>query len=596
MEKNKSVSFWRIFWPSLVASVLVLVLLIVFFGAVIGSLTGGPEPFSIKDGTVLHMRLKGQIGELSKSEFDPGSFGMTQQTGLANLLHGLEKAADDKRVKGIFMELDGASCGYATAAELRRGIEKFKESGKFVVAYHKGEAIGLKQYYLTSGANEIYGFPSTMFEFGGLGAELMFFKGMFDKLDLEMQVVRGSNNDFKSAVEPYFLEKMSDSSRLQLQRYIDNWWSDIRQEIGIARGISTEDLNHLAENTIIRRMSDAATHKLIDEVKYRDEVMEIVAKHAGAENVDKMKLASFERFSNTKFDNHQTIVASKSKQTPNIAVIVAEGGISTSGDGIASNKLTKTIKEARENKDIQAIVFRINSPGGSALASDEIWREIVLTKAVKPVIVSMGDVAASGGYYIAAPANWIFAEPMTVTGSIGVFGVIPYTGAMLENKIGLTFDYVSTNKRSVLSTNKKMSEDEFAIVQEEVDFIYDEFLGRVAEGRGKTKEQVNAVARGRVWTGRDALEIGLVDELGGIGDAINYAAKEVGVETPVVLYLPRPKKSPLTEILQAIEDQKEGDESSKGLPEELMKYYKRLRNVEQYIGIQARLPYELEVK
>jgi protease IV len=282
MEKTKKViSFGKVFWPSLMASVVILAIIVIIFSIVFGSLFSGPTPFSVKDKTVLHMTLKGEIGESSKSQFNPTSFQMDKQIGLADILYGLEKAAEDKRIKGLFIELDGAKCGYATAGEIRAAIVKFQEeSGKFVLAYHKGEAVGMKQYFIASAAKESYGFPSTMFEFGGLGAELMFFKGMFDKLDLEMQVVRGSNNDFKSAVEPFFLEKMSDSSKHQIGRYLTSMWEDIRETIADSKGISAADLNLYADSTYIRRMKDAVTYKLIDDVKYRDEVMEILVKHS----------------------------------------------------------------------------------------------------------------------------------------------------------------------------------------------------------------------------------------------------------------------------------------------------------------------------
>lgn len=596
MEKPKKViSFGKVFWPSLMASVVVLTLLVLFFVVLFGSLFSGPEPFAVKDKTVLHMTLSGQINESSNSEFNPSRFQMEQQIGLADIIYGLEKAASDKRIKGIFIELDGAQCGYATASEIREALVNFQEeSGKFVLAYHKGEAVGMKQYFIASAAKENYGFPSTMFEFGGLGAELMFFKGMFDKLDLEMQVVRGSNNDFKSAVEPYFLEKMSDSSKHQIERYLTSMWEDIRQTIGDAKGISPADLNIYADSTYIRRMHDAVTYKLIDAVKYRDEVMEMLVQHSGAKDAEDLEFVSFEKFARKKFENNQKIVNGSSKSTGNVAVILAEGGVTTTGDGLASDKITKLLRQARLDDNIKTIVFRVNSPGGSALASDEIWREVVLAKAVKPVIVSMGDVAASGGYYIAAPATRIFAEPMTITGSIGVFGVIPYTGAMLENKLGLSFDRVSTNQRSVLTTNKKMTPEEFQIVQDEVDYIYDEFLQRVAEGRGMSKEQVNAIARGRVWTGKDAVKIGLVDELGGLKDAIAYAAKEAGLESPKVQYLPEIKKEPIQELLESLTEENQVS-VKQGIPEELLEYYSKLRSLENYVGIQARLPYELKL-
>lgn len=591
MSNKVKVSFGRIFWPSLVASIVTLIILGFVFSAVIGSLIGGKPVYSTGSDAILHMKLSGQIGEVSDSNFDPMTFNIKSKAGLSEILYGLERAASDDNIKGLYLEISNPQCGYATATEIRNAINKFEASGKFVVAYHQGEAIGLKSYYIASAANESYGFPSSMFEFVGLGAELMFYKGMFDKLDLEMQVIRGSNNHFKSAVEPYFLEKMSDSSRLQISRYLESIWEDLRENMGSDRNVTAADLNMYADSTLIRRVKDAVDYKLIDAMKYRDEVLQLLTEKVDAKSVDDLNLTNFNRYAQKKFLANQNIIRGKK---PNIAVILAEGGVVKKGDGLSSEKINKMIREARNDENIKAIVFRVNSPGGSALASDEIWREVMLAKAKKPVIVSMGDVAASGGYYIAAPATKIFAESTTITGSIGVFGVIPYTGAMLENKLGLSFDRVGTNKRSVLSTNQKLSDDEFSIVQEEVDFIYDQFLDRVSEGRGMSKEAVNEIARGRVWTGKDAVKNGLVDELGGIQEAIDFALKEVEIDSSdaKVAYYPKRKVEPWMEIIEAFDNNEDKDA---GIPEELIEYYQLLKNIEQRIGIQARLPYDIKL-
>src|SRR5690554_284339 len=589
---QKKVSFWRIFWPSLVSGIVLTIIFLMIFTSVIGSLFSAKPVYVVEDKTVLYLELNTEIAEMSKSEISFGSMGMVNHIGLANLLYGFEKAAKDDRVKGIFIELKGANCGYATATEIRNAIKKFeKESGKFVVAYHSGEAIGLKQYYIASAASENYGFHSSMFEFLGLGAELMFYKGLFDKLDLEMQVVRGSNNDFKSAVEPYFLTEASDSSRLQLETYLNNIWTAIKSNISEDKDISIEELELIADSSLVRRVQQAVKHKLIDEVKYRDEIIQLIADKVGLKNADDLNLKGFEKYAQKKFEDNQNIAHSKKAD---VAVIVAEGAVVVDGEGLASNKITKLLREARKDKDIKTIVFRINSPGGSALASDEIWREVKLANEQKKVIVSMGDVAASGGYYIAAPAAKIFAQETTITGSIGVFGVIPYTGAMLENKLGLTFDRISTNKHAIISTNRKMSPKEYSIIQNEVDFIYTEFLQRVADGRGMTTEQVNRVARGRVWTGNDALRIGLVDTLGGIQDAIAYAAKEAGIENPVIRYYPKVKKEIWLDIIEAIsEDDDNNKLEGSSIPQEMMHMYKKIKQIEQLTGVQARLPYEI---
>ncbi len=585
--KEKKVSFGKVFWPSLTASVIVLVILFAVIFLIIGGLTGNKEPYSVGNKAVLHMSLKGDIGETSESGFNSSSLSLVDRFGLADIIYGLEKASKDDRIKGVFIELEGANCGYAAAKEIRDAINRFEESGKFAVAYNSGEAISLKQYYIASAANENYGFPSSMFEFLGIGAELMFYKGMFDKLDLEMQVVRGSDNHFKSAVEPYFLTEMSDSSRLQMERYLTSIWEDVRNGIGKERDIKSRTLNMYADSGYIRRINQAVEYQLIDKAMYRDEVIALIAEKAGIENVDDLNLKKFKKYAQEKFLNNQKIANGKKA---NIAVIVAEGAVMVEGEGLSSKKITKLFKQARKDKNIKTIVFRINSPGGSALASDEIWREVKLAKEEKNVIVSMGDVAASGGYYIAAPASKIFAETTTITGSIGVFGVIPYTGAMLENKLGLSFDEVSTNKHAVLTTNQKLTEEEYGMVQKEVDYIYDQFLGRVAEGRGMTKEEVNTVARGRVWTGKDALSIGLVDTLGGLNDAIDYAANEAKIDNPIVQYFPKVKKEPWMELLESIEEQESKQAS---LPEDISKLYQRIKSIENYTGIQARLPYEI---
>jgi protease-4 len=589
---NKKVSFWRVFWPSLISGIVLTIIFLILFTTLISSLFNSKPIYTVKDKTVLHLELKDQIGEMSKNDINFSSLGMSKQIGLADLLYGFEKAAKDDRIKGIFIELKGASCGYATATEIRNAIKKFeKESGKFVVAYHSGEVIGLKQYYIASAAGENYGFHSSMFEFLGLGAELMFYKGMFDKLDLEMQVIRGSNNDFKSAVEPYFLTEMSDSSRLQLETYLNNIWTAVKSNISQDKDVSMQELEMIADSSLIRRVEQATEFKLIDAVKYRDEVIQLIAEKIGVKKVEDLNMKGFEKYAQKKFEDNQNIAHSKKAD---IAVVIAEGNVVVEGEGLASNKITKLLREARKDKNIKTIVFRINSPGGSALASDEIWREVKLANEQKKVIVSMGDVAASGGYYIAAPAAKIFAQETTITGSIGVFGVIPYTGKMLENKLGITFDRVSTNQHAIISTNRKMSPKEYEIIQGEVDFIYSEFLNRVADGRGMTIDEVNAVARGRVWTGKDALRVGLVDTLGGIQDAIAYAAKDAGIKNPVIRYYPKVEKEAWMEVLEALSDEdEENSVKQTAIPEEMFHMYKRIKQVEQMTGIQARLPYEI---
>ena len=599
MEVNR-IKFGKIFWPSLIAALIVSIVGSLIFMMAAGSLISGlseKEPYTVKNNTVLHLTLEGGIAEKSDSKFNKSDLSFNNKIGLSDLLFGFKKAAKDDKIKGVFIDISNIHCGYASAREIRNAINEFEKSGKFAVAYNSGEVITQKSYYVASAANTNYGFPTSAMEFMGLGAELSFYKNTLEKLEVEMQVIRGRNNDFKSAVEPFFRDNMSDSSRVQIERYLTSIWMDIRKDISADRKVEESKLNEIAENASIHRAEDAVKFKLIDGIKYRDEVMNELRKKAGIKNGDELELQAFEKYSKECFNDDQIIAK---ENDPNIAVILAEGDVSTDGDGLTSKEICKLFQDVRKNKSIKTVVFRINSPGGSALASDEIWREVKLTNKVKKVVVSMGDVAASGGYYIAAPASAIFAEPNTITGSIGVFGIIPYTGKMMSNKLGLTFDRASTNKHSVMTTNRKLTEEEIELIQLEVDQIYDQFLGRVAEGRGMTVAQVNQIARGRVWTGRDALKIGLVDELGGISDAINFAAKKARIKEVKILYYPERKTGFIDEVIEQLGEEETSAKFSSAndteLPEAFLCYYKQLKSMEKNSGIQMRIPYEFIIR
>ena len=592
----QKIRFGRIFWPSFWAALIVSVLGVIIWLLVISGIIGSfePEPMKVESNSVLHMSLDSRIAEKGQTKFNSTSFSIDKTIGLADILHGFETAKKDDKIKGVYLELEGASCGYATAREIRNAINDFEKSGKFVIAYNSGEVITLKQYYIASAADKNYGFPSSNMEFLGLGGELSFFKNTFDKLEIEMQIIRGSGNDFKSAVEPFFRESMSDSSRVQMERYITSMWSDIRKDIAKDRKLTPERLDELAENADIKSVKEAVTHKLMDGAKYKDEVLTLLAKKAGTKKGEDVELFAFEKYAKKRFQQNQILSA---EDEPNVAVILAEGAVSRDGDGLTSKQICKLFRQARKNKSIKTVVFRVNSPGGSALASDEIWREVKLTNKTKKVVVSMGDVAASGGYYIAAPASYIFAEPTTITGSIGVFGMVPYTGKMLENKLGVTFDRVATNKHSVMTTNRRLTEEELTIIQESVDEIYVQFKTIVAQGRGLTLDRVQEIARGRVWTGVDAKKIGLVDELGGMKDAIAYAAKQAKIKDVKVLYYPLVKEDKLGNFLEQMDGQGESASvSGIELPTELLNYYNQIKEIESLQGIQMRLPFTLNLK
>lgn len=603
MNKNR-VTFGKVFWPSLIAGIFICVIGAIIFSVVLGNWANSfndlqnKKAVTILPNTVLHMQLNGEIGERSKKELNPVDFKMNETIGVADILSGFEWAASNENIKGVFMEIDGLSAGYSTLKEIRKAIDKFEKSGKFVIAYNAGEVITLKEYYLSSAANKVYGFPSSNMEFIGLGAETVFFKNMLRKLRIETEVIRGKNNDFKSAVEPFFRDRMSDSSEYQMEELLNNNWAEIKMDIATARKVKIEDLDLWADEFRIRDAEDAAELMLLDGVKYRDEIMAMLAKKSG-NKMDKLedRLVSFTKYCSEEAYENQLLTKN---DNPSVAVVLAEGGISVDGDGMTSKDICKLLREARANESVKTVVFRVNSPGGSALASDAIWREVKLTDKVKPVIVSMGDVAASGGYYISAPATAIFAEANTITGSIGVFGVIPYTGRMFETKIGLNFDRVSTNKHEVMTTNRKLTREEKAITQEEVDKIYMQFMQRVADGRGMTVEEVNNIARGRVWSGIDAKKVGLVDEIGGLSEAIAYAAKLQKIKEPKVLYYPLKKKNKFEAILQAIKDEDEEAElpevEQTAIPEILTESLKTIKTLEEWQGIQMRMPLVVHFK
>ena len=595
---EKRISFGKIFWPSLIAALIVsligsIIFLLISFGIISGLSDG--KPYSVKANTVLHITLNGDIAELGDTKFNKSQLNFENKIGLSDLLFGFKMATKDKHIKGLFIDIKDVKCGYATAREIRNAINSFEKSGKFAIAYNSGEFISQKEYYIATAAKLNYGFPTSAMEFVGLGAELMYFKNTLEKLEVEMQVVRGENNDFKSAVEPFFRENMSDSSRVQIEKYLNSMWFDIRNDISFDRKVNEKDLDRIADNVSIHRSEDAVKYKLLDGVKYRDEVIDLIKAKAGINLNDELELQSFEKYSKKNFFKDQILIKA---DKPNIAVILAEGEITTDGDGLTSKEICKLFQDVRRNKSVKTVVFRINSPGGSALASDEIWREVKLTNKVKKVVVSMGDVAASGGYYIAAPASFIFAESNTVTGSIGVFGVIPYTGKMLTNKLGLTFDRASTNSHSVMSLNRKLTDEELNIIQEEVDQVYIKFMNIVAEGRDMTVQQVNKIARGRVWTGRDALKIGLVDKLGGVSDAINYAAKKSNIKNMKVLYYPLKEEDPIADLIEKLEEETNSNSTSGSIeiPSALIDYIQKLKSLESYSGIQMRLPYEINIR
>ena len=595
MSDNR-LSFAKLFWPSFLAVFIAGLVGMVFFFLILGGVIGsfgdfGPEPLALQDKTVLHLKLSGQIQDESDESFDPTSFRLDRTMGLPEILIGLQEAASDAKIKGIFLEMRNPSMGMATAEELRMALLDFQKSGKFVVAYLTGEQVSQLDYYVSSACKEVYGMHGSSFIWSGLQAESFYFKNLLDELQIGVMVVRGKENDFKSAVEPFFLNKMSDSSRLQMQVILKDLWAQNRNDIAASRQLDTVAIDSLVNNLAVRNLDHAAQQKLLDQTMYRGEVLALLKKKVGIDENTPLRLQAFAKYARDTFHDHQLLA----RQERHIAVILAEGDVEAEGDQVSTQRMTKLLRQVRDNNEVKAVILRINSPGGSALASEEIWKEVARTAAKKTLYVSMGDYAASGGYYIAMPAVKIFANPMTITGSIGVFGVVPYAGDFFENKLGVTTDEVRTHRYGSLSLTKQLSPEELNFMQEEVDAIYLKFIERVSDGRHMTQEEIQQVARGRVWTGKAAQRCGLIDQLGGMHTAIQALQKKTGVSE--VVFYPQQEDDTFSTILALLDEELEGEKSQSNaqIPQELLLYYQKYAQIMKMKGLQMRMPFTFSI-
>jgi protease-4 len=595
MSDNR-LSFAKLFWPSFLAVFVAGLVGMVFFFLILGGIIGsfgdfGPEPLALQDKTVLHLKLSGQIQDESDESFDPTAFRLDRKMGLPEILIGLQEAAKDTKIRGVFLEMRNPNMGMSTAEELRMALLDFQKSGKFVVAYLTGEQVSQLDYYVSSACQEVYGMHGASFVWSGLQAESYFFKNLLDELQIGVMVVRGKENDFKSAVEPFFLSKMSDSSRLQMQVILQDLWTQNRNDISATRQLDTTTIDSLVNCLAVRNLNQAAQHKLLDQTMYRGEVLALLKKKVGIDENTPLRLQAFAKYARDTFHDNQLLA----RQERHIAVILAEGDVEAEGDQISTERMTKLLRQVRDNNDVKAVVLRINSPGGSALASEEIWKEVSLTAAKKTLYVSMGDYAASGGYYIATPAAKIFANPMTITGSIGVFGVVPFAGDFFDHKLGVTTDEVRTHRYGGLSLTKKLSTEELNLMQEEIDAIYFQFIERVSKGRQMTKNETQRVARGRVWTGMTAIQCGLVDELGGLTTAIQAIRKKVGVSE--VVYYPQQENDTFSNFLALLDEELEGEKSraTVQIPQELLLYYQKYAQIKKIKGLQMRLPFSFSI-
>jgi protease IV len=566
-----------------------------FFGllAIGAMLGGGSKAVQVDDNSVLELNLEEVSNDYGgKFNFEEIGYYEANHDGLSDVLKAIEAAKTDSKIKGISILNNNLSLGVAQTKALRDQLEDFKKSKKFVMAY--SDFLSQKDYYLNSVANTVYLNPIGELDFKGLSTEVMYFKNFQEKTGLKMEVIR--HGKYKSAVEPFLANEMSPENRDQISTFLKSIWSAMVVDISKSRNVSVDQLNSIATGLLGRTPQMAKANKLIDKIAYEDTYHDDIRKLLKLDkdedynSVDIMKYA--ENVATTTSD-----FSSKDK----IAIIYAQGEIGY-GEGdisyVGEGSMKRSLQEARKNEKIKAVVLRIDSPGGNALTSDLIWREIELTKKVKPVIVSMGNLAASGGYYIACNANKIFAESSTITGSIGVFGMLPNLSQVTKN-YGINTELVETHENaSGYSPFKPLEENYKKFTQESVENIYKTFVTRVATGRKMTFDQVDAIAQGRVWTGADALKIGLVDKIGGLDDALLYASTLVKLKDYNTVDFPKYEKDfedllgrsglPFTKTREAFIKEEIGVEN--------YKIIEQIRRLNASKGVQAALPFEIDIK
>ena len=567
-------------------------ILILFFGVtIIGAVFGGDKEFEVKKNSVLELDLSHvQYDYAGKTKFIDFAFGEDEHNGLFDIINAIRYAKTDENIKGISILNNDSSLGLAQLKALRNALEDFKKSKKFIYSY--ADAYSQKNYYLNSVASTLYLNPIGELDFKGLGAEIMFYKDFQEKSGLKAEVIR--HGKFKSAVEPFLENTISDANREQTSALLTSLWNSVLEDVSKSRNISVEKLNSIADGLLARTPQMAKSERLIDVIGYEDEYHNAIKKI--------LKTATDEEYESLAIEDYASNIATTemATETDKIAIVYAQGEI-TGGEGdvteIGEGSMRRALKEAREDDDVKAIVLRVDSPGGSAMTSELIWRELEITKKVKPIVVSMGNYAASGGYYISCNANQIFAEANTITGSIGVFGLLPNFSEAAA-KIGIHVDQVKTNTNaSEYSPFTPLDATTRAFAQEGVERIYDTFVTRVAVGRKMTKSQVDSIGQGRVWSGRDALKIGLVDNIGGLNDALVAAAKLGKTKKYSTINYPEYEKEfrsifekmiPFAQSNQSLIKNEIGAENYK-----ILNHIKQLNNQK---GVQARLPFEMKIK
>ncbi|MFO7574881.1 MAG: signal peptide peptidase SppA [Bacteroidales bacterium] len=574
----------------ILSSVIFFFFMIMMIGVMISS---GKKPVVVSDKSVLVLKTGVQIPDRGNPNpsftFDLMNMTMSPTTGLNDILANLKRAEEDPKIKGVIIETGILPSGWATASEVRQALLKFRESGKFVISY-TDYILTQESYYVSTAADRIYINPAAIIELQGISAEVMFFKKALEKIGVEVQIIR--HGKFKGAVEPFLLDRLSDENREQIASFTGSIWNSVVNDISAARKLEPAEINRIADLMLAFDPDEALRLNLIDGLLYKDMLSDTLRMLCEIDPDKKIKTVSMAQYSKVPEPKKKSVSEDK------IAVIYASGSI-VMGKGnetnIGGNAYAEAIREARRDSSVKAIVLRVNSPGGDAIASELIWREADLARQVKPVVVSMGNYAASGGYYISAPATKIICNPATITGSIGVFGRIPNVGKLLNDKIGITTEVVKTNQHSdAPSITRALTTYEQQVIQNSIKKTYGTFVGHVAEGRGMTFEAVDNIGEGRVWSGTEALSNGLADKAGGLSDAIAEAAELAELETYSVKELPE-LVDPYTRIIKELT----GDVRLKLAERELGQlagYISDLREMSTLTGIQARLPYFINLR
>jgi protease-4 len=571
---------------------LLMVLFVVLIVGIVSSI-GEDKSVVVDSNTVLYLNLDQSVTERTFN--DPlsdlpivGDEGQ-KSIGFTDIIKALKEAKTDDNIKCIYLNVTSPNAGFANMKEIREALLDFKTSKKKIIAYSEVYTQGA--YYLASAADKVYLNPEGALEFKGLSSQLVFFKGALDKLGIEAQIIRVGT--YKSAVEPFITDKMSDKNREQVTAYLNGLYATFLGDISKSRKINKDSLFKIADQYRIQQPKDAEKYKMVDGLKYKDEILDELKFLSGTDKKSNLSTVSIN-------DYAKNVVMSAKGNTnkTKIAIIYANGDImggEGNNDQIGSERISRAIRKARTDTNIKAIVLRVNSPGGSALASDVIWREVVLTKKVKPVIASFGNVAASGGYYIACGADSIFVQPNTITGSIGVFGMIPNFQKLMNKELGITFDGVKTGQYAdIMSVNRPMTPGERLIVQNGVNRTYDAFISRVADGRKKSKAYIDSIAGGRVWVGTDAVRIGLADRTGSFQDAITAAAKKAKIDEYRIVEYPE-MLDPIRSLLENSTDKIKTHYAKQELGANYL-IYQQIKSAISKSGIQARMPFDITVQ